>query len=130
MTHPKTLPSSVKIEPTITGKHSSAAGGDVIEKSGECMTTLEGQHGRVGCKWNVAEVTRPLHSVSQITGPADGDGKCDILFNNKRCVVVPPGVLEAVMKQIGEPIAEYQREGNLYLGSFTMSDFVRPVQES
>ena len=72
----------------------------------------------------------PLHSVSQITGPADGDGNMDVLFNNKRCVVVPPGVVEAVMKQLGEPIAEYERDGNLYLSTFTMSDFVRPGQNS
>jgi hypothetical protein len=65
-----------------------------------------------------------------MTGPADGEGTVDVLFNNKRCVVVPPGVLEAVMKQIGKPIAEYHRDGNLYLGNFTMSDFVRQGQNS
>ena len=97
----------------------------MIEKFGECTTNIEGEHGRVQCRWNVADVTRPLHSVSQITGPYDGDGQLDVLFNNKRCVVVPPGVLDAVMKQVGAPIAEYQRDGNLYLSDFTMSDFVR-----
>ena len=71
-----------------------------------------------------------VHSVRQIAGPADGDGNMDVLFNNKRCVVVPPGVVEAVMKQIGEPIAEYERDGNLYLSTFTMSDFIRPGQNS
>ena len=34
------------------------------------------------------------------------------------------------MKQIGAPIAEYQRDGSLYLGNFTMSDVVRPGQNS
>jgi hypothetical protein len=94
------------------------------------VTSLESRHGKVGCRWNLADVTRPLHSVSQIAGPADGEGHHDVLFNNKRCVVVPPGVLDAVMKQLGEPIAEYERDGNLYLSTFTMSDFVRPDQES
>ena len=97
---------------------------------GECVTNLEGRYGKVGCRWDVADVTRPLHSVSQITGPVDGDGNMDVLFNNKRCVVVPPGVVEAVMKQLGEPIAEYERDGNLYLSTFSMSDFVRPGQNS
>jgi hypothetical protein len=130
VTHPKTIPKGVKIEENISGKHFSGAGGEIIEKYGECVTSIEGTHGKVGCRWNIAEVTRPLHSVSQMTGPADGEGNVDVLFNNKRCVVVPPGVLEAVMKQIGKPIAEYHRDGNLYLGNFTMSDFVRQGQSS
>ena len=36
--------------------------------------------------------------------------------------MVPPGIVEAVLKQI-KPVAEYQREGNLYLAEFEMSDF-------
>jgi hypothetical protein len=128
VTHPKTLPSGVKVTPNTSGKHFSGAGGEVIEKFGECMTTLEGPHGQVGCRWNVADVTRPLHSVSQIAGPYDGTGNQDVLFNNKRCVVVAPGVVEAIMKQIS-PVAEYHRDGNLYLSDFTMSDFVRQGQD-
>ena len=130
VTHPKTFPSGVEVEPNITGKHFPGAGGEVIEKYGECVTSIGGTHGRVGCRWNDADVTRPLQSVRQMTGPADGDGNVDVLFNNKRCVVVLPGVLEAVMKQIGKPIAEYHRDGNLYLGNVTMSGFVRPGQNS
>ena len=93
------------------------------------MTNIESAHGQVGCKWHVADVTRPLHSVSQIAGPYDGDGNADVRFNNRRCVVVPPGVVEAMMQHIS-PIAEYHRDGNLYLSDFTMSDFVRPGQSS
>jgi hypothetical protein len=130
VTHPKTLPAGVKVAPNANNKHFSGAGGEVIEKFGECTTSIEGEHGRVQCRWNVADVTRPLHSVSQIAGPYEGDGQLDVLFNNKRCVVVPPGVVEAVMKQVGTPIAEYHRDGNLYLSDFTMSDFVRQGQNS
>ena len=101
----------------------------MIEKFGECMTTLEGQHGQVGCRWNVADVTRPLHCVSQIAGPYDGDGTQDVLFNNERCFVVPPGVVGRIMKEVS-PVAEYHREGKLYLSDFTMSDFVRQGQDS
>ena len=93
------------------------------------MTNIESAHGQVGCRWHVADVTRPLHSVSQIAGPYESEGNADVLFNNRRCVVVPPGVVEAMMKHI-DPIAEYHRDGNLYLSDFTMSDFVRPCQTS
>ena len=100
----------------------------MIEKFGECMATLEGPHGQGGCRWNVAAVIRPLHSVSQIAGPYGGGGNQDVFFDNKRCAVVAPGVVEAIMKQIS-PVAEYHRDGNLYLSDFTMSDFVLQGQD-
>ena len=115
--------------PNTAGNHFSGAGGEVIEKFGECMTTLEGQHGQVGCRWNVADVTRPLHSVSQIAGPYEDDGQLDVLFNNKRCVVVPPGVVEAAMKQCS-PVAAYHRDRNLYISDFTMSGSIQQGQDS
>jgi hypothetical protein len=83
---------------------------------------MHGAHGDVGCDWNVANVSRPLNSVSQVTGPADGDGKYDVLFSNKRCIVVPPGIVELLAKRL--PVtAEYPREGNLYIGDMELSTF-------
>ena len=127
VTHPSTLPSSVKITPNTTGKHFSGAGGEVIERYGSAeamLTTAEGRE--IIIDTNVAEVSRPLHAVSQVTGPADHPtGKQDVLFTNKRCVVVQPGVVEHILKYI-KPIAQYDRDGNLYLATMTVSDFVRP----
>ena len=125
--HPKYLPKDAKPEPNHTGNHFTGAGGDMIEKFGTCLTELEGEHGRVGCEWDLAEVSRALHSVSKVCGPEEGAGKQDVIFNNKRCVVVPPGVLDAVMKH-AQAIAEYKREGNLYLAEMTMSSFRRHGQ--
>ena len=100
----------------------------MIEKFGTCLTECEGEHGKVGCDWDLAEVGRPLHSVSKICGPEDMDvGKQDVLFNNKRCVVVPPGVLDAVMRHV-QAVVEYKREGNLYLAEMTMAPFRRQGQ--
>ena len=116
--------------PNRTGRNFVGAGGDTIKKHGTCMTLMKDEKGRrVGSKWNCADVTRALHSVSTVTGPQDGSGEHDVLFNNKRCVVVEPGVVDKVlaMMQI-EPITEYAREGNLYIGEFDVSDFVRPGQ--
>ena len=120
--HPSVMPSGVAITPHTGGKHFSGAGGETIERYGECTTLLSGKHGSIQNVWNLANVARPLHAVSQIAGPYEGNGNHDILFNNKKCVVVPPGIVEAVLKQI-KPVAEYQREGNLYLAEFEMSDF-------
>ena len=41
----------------------------------------------------------------------------------------PPGVLNALMDHV-DIIAEYHRDGNLYLSDFTMSDFVRQGQNA
>ena len=39
-----------------------------------------------------------------------------MLFTNKRCDVIPAGVVERIMKEYRiKPVLEYQREGNLYL---------------
>ena len=105
--------------PHAGGKHFFGSGGKTIERYGECTTLLSGKHGGVQCSWILANVVRPLHAVSQIAGPYEGDGNHDILFNNKSCVTMPPGIVDAVLKQI-KPVAEYQREGNLYLAEFEM----------
>ena len=125
--HPKALPSGVVITPNDSGKHFSGAGGEIIEKYGECVTNMTTKTGNdIGCGWNAADVARPLHAVSQVTGPADhATGKHDVLFNNKRCVVVEAGVVERLLLSI-KPIAEYTREGNLYLADMILSPFGRP----
>ena len=123
--HPKTLPSNIKITPNHSGQHFSGANGAEIEKFGWCTTKLSGKRGDVKCDWSLADVNRPLHSVTQIAGSIEGLGKNDVLFNNRRGVVVPPGVVDAIMQHI-DAIAEYPREGNLYVAEMTMSDFVRP----
>ena len=52
--------------------------------------------------------------------------KQDILFNAAKCVVVPPGIVDEILKRI-KPIAEYPREGNLYVAHMRMSSFTRPA---
>ncbi len=125
--NPKDLPSDAEPVPNTSGKHFVGAKGDTIEKYGTCDTICETDHGMVGCHWQLADVTRPLHSVSQVTGPKDGPGKQDVLFNNRRCVVVPPGVVDEILKKI-KPVMEYPREGNLYVADATLSAFHRQGQ--
>ncbi len=128
VTHPATVPHGTVIAPNTSGKHFVGAGGDTIIKHGKCTTMMTGAHGPVGCNWQVADVTRPLNSVSQITGSYDGPGEHDVLFNNKTCVVVPPGVVNAILEKI-KPIAEYPREASgLYVADVVMSSFTRQGQ--
>ena len=126
--HPRELPCDADPTPNSTGSHFVGANNSKIEKFGTCDTRLESDRGQVGCQWQLADVTRPLHSVSRVAGPKGGPGKQDVLFNNDLAVVVPPGVVNEILKRI-KPVAVYEREGNLYVGKFEMSAFGRQSQE-
>ena len=122
--HPRALPAGVDVKPNTSGKHFSGASGDTIERFGDCraqLTTAGG--GEIDCGWDLAEVSRPLHAVSKITGPI-GEPKHDVLFNNRTCIVVPSGIVEHILKYV-TPIAEYPREGNLYQAEMVMAPFGR-----
>ena len=62
--------------------------------------------------------------MSTVSGPHDGPGQQDVLFNNKTCDVVPPGVVERIMGEV-LAVAEYPREGNLYVAEMELSGFAR-----
>jgi len=127
--HPAELPDGVEIVPNETDTHFTGAGGGRIKRFGSCVTKLSSEHGDVGCGCQLADVTRPLHSVSTACGPQEHPtGKQDVLFNNNKCVVVPPGVVDEILKRI-RPVAQYDRTGNLYVGEMTMSPFRRQEQE-
>ncbi len=125
--HPKNLPHDAEPKPNDTGRHFVGANNTTIERYGTCETILETPLGAVGCNWDLADVTRPLHSVSTVTGPIEGPGKQDVLFNNRLCVVVPPGVVDKILETI-KPVMKYDREGNLYVAEMEMSTFRRQGQ--
>ena len=123
--HPKGLPRDCKPVPNTIGKHYSGAGGDSIGKYGTVDTLLVGEHGEVGCSWNVANVTRALHSIAQVTGPIEKPRQ-DVLFNAAKCVVVPEGIVEKILAHV-KPLLQYNRKGNLFVAKMKMSSFVRPA---
>ena len=89
---------------------------------------MSSKHGNVGCNWQMAAVSRALHSVGVVAGPKGGVGKQDILINNNKAYVVAPGIVAKLMEKL-TPVAEYDREGNLYVGEVTLSSFHRPGNE-
>ena len=91
---------------------------------------MSSPNGRVGCNWQMAEVSRALHSVGIVAGPKGGPSmaKQDILFNNDKCYVVAPGIVRKIMETINA-VAGYDREGNLYVGEVTLQSFHRQGQE-
>ena len=127
---PEGLPANIEIEENTTDSHFSGAGGERIRRWGACNTKLTGKHGEIGCRWQVADVTKALHSVSTVCGPVDHPtGLQDVLFNNKAGYVVPPGVVNEIMKRI-IPVAEYEREGGLYVADMVVSTFRRQGQDA
>jgi hypothetical protein len=123
---PDDLPEGCVVVPNTTGKHFRGANDSVIENFGDVETVLESDLGAIGCSWKAAAVSRPLHSVSKVAGPPGGikNSKQDVLFNNDICVVVPPGIVTEILKRV-TPVAQYAREGNLYVGDMVMSSFRR-----
>ena len=127
--HPDMLPDGVVPSGNPTGQVFHGANNSPIRRFGHAVTRMKNGSMDVGCGWQVAEVSRPLNSVAEVCGPIDHDlGHQDVLFNNKTCFVVPPGVVAAIMKYM-TPVAEYPREGNLYLAEVELSSFTRQAQD-
>ena len=121
---PEDLPRGATPAGNPEGKHFVGASGEHIERHGPCDTIIEGKHGKAACEWQVADVTRPLQSISRITGPEDGPGQHEVLFTNKAGYVIPAGHVEQILKKT-KPIVEYERSGGLYLADLTLSSFTR-----
>ena len=103
--------------------HFVGANNSKVEHVGTCRARLTVPNMEVGCDWTMANVSRALHSVAQVAGPkGEGDGKQDILFDNENCFVVPPGIVKRIMKVV-KAVAQYKREGNLYIAEMEVSMF-------
>jgi hypothetical protein len=120
---PDDVPSNATMARNTTGKNFVGPSGETILNHGSCDTMLIGQHGKVGCKWKVADVTRPFHSGTQVTGPIDKPRQ-DVLINAGAVYVVEPCVVAKMVKSL-KPVMEYKREGNLYLAEMAMTGFTR-----
>ena len=70
---PGDMPADAELVPNTEDKHFTGAGGSRIHRHGSCKTVCKDRSNgrRVGVNWQLAEVTRPLNSVSETTGPAD-----------------------------------------------------------
>ena len=117
-TNPESLPRSVSVVKHPPGtKDFVGAGGEGIKRHGKAALVLEQENGdMVGNVMQVAEVIRPLHSVSEI---ADTDK--DILFTRGECVVVPGGSLARYVKGL-KVYTKYLRRGGLYSARMKFRD--------
>ena len=126
--NPESLPGDCVPVPNPTDEHFINAQGGHIQRYGKCITKMTGKKGAVTCDWDVCDVARALHSVSTVCGQPEAP-KQDVLFNAGHCYVVPPGVVERIMKEVNA-VAEYERSGNLYIAEMTLSSFTRQGKSS
>lgn len=68
---PEDLPEGVEVTKSTSDKHFRGAGDGKIKRHGSCQTMMNGDNGKFCTDWQVAGVTRALHSVSKVTGPED-----------------------------------------------------------
>ena len=107
-------------------RHFVGANDAHIEAYGGCDTLMTTRESQIANRYQVADVARTLHSISRATGPIDGPGTYDVLFNNKLGVVVPAGLVNKVLQNL-KPIMQYDRRGGLYCAEVKLSSFLRPV---
>ena len=125
--HPSQLPAGC-VPTGANNDHFTGAGGEHIERFGEVDTVLTSSHGATTCAWDCADVSRALHSIAKVTGPEHGDGVHEVLFTNRRAVVVPAGFVDKILQRT-TPVLEYNRIGNLYLAEVKLSSFTRQGQK-
>ncbi len=114
--NPANVPGNAKLRIPASGRLRNfvAANGDPIKNHGEAKVILETAEGtNVGNIFQVADVCRPLHSVSKVC-----DAGHEWLFTATEAVVVPAGALSRFLKS-EQALAKYPREGGLYVATMT-----------
>ena len=109
---PKDIPKAVKVMKPENGRLRNfvAANGDRIKNYGKAHVSLIQEGGNVvDGSFNVADVTRPLHSTGKIC-----DESKEVLFTKGEATVVPAGALSQFLGAVRH-IAKYKRDGGLYL---------------
>ena len=99
----------------------NASGGD-MENYGEASVDMILENGNVvSSTFNVTDVTRPLHSASQVCDTASvkcPDGH-EVLITKGVATVVPDGALSKFLGSVRR-IAEYPRRGGLYVAKMKL----------
>ena len=128
---PKHIPGSTLVVTTADTRDFRSANNGVIKNHGEATIELEQDGGpTMSSTVQVADVSRPLHSVGKICdGPREGQEK-EMLFMKGEAVVVPAGTFSRLLASV-TPIVRYKRTGGLYVAKMraktkTATSFTRP----
>ncbi len=117
VTNPDSLPGTMEVRRSSRTRNFVAANNNPIKNHGEANTVLELESGaEVESLFQVADVSRPLHSVSTIC-----DNKKEMLFTAGCATVVPAGALSRFLTSV-KNIAQYPRKGGLYVAKMKAKD--------
>ena len=108
---PNDLPGPIHVQPPTDGKARNfiSASGDTIKNHGKADVSLINEDDiEVDSSFQVADVCRPLHSVSKVC-----DTDKEVLFTKHGGVVVPAGALSRFLGPV-KALAKYPRKGGLY----------------
>ena len=109
--HPTSLPGTIRLLNDGTLENFGSASGDSIKNHGKAAVKLRTKEGNVvGNVFEVADVCRPLHSVSRIC-----DTGHEMLFTENEGIVVPKGTFASMLAQVSNVVARYPREAGFYV---------------
>ncbi len=106
--HPEDLPAGCEVEKRATTRNFVGANGGVIENHGYAdtnMTAMDDKGPEIRCRWDCAEVTRPLISTGMTC-----DSGYEVLHTKDAAVVVPAGALSSMLGSINV-VQKYTRTG-------------------
>ncbi len=110
VTPAKSLPGSVVVRRSSKTRNFVAANNEPIVNHGEAVVLLQQEDGaEVLITTQVADVSRPLHSISKIC-----DEEHEMLFTKTGGTVVPAGALSRYLHLV-KNVAKYPRRGGLYV---------------
>ena len=125
---PEDLPEGMTPSGNPDGAEFRGANNSPIARYGHVDLLCRTKNGQHGSRVEISDVNRCLQSVSKTTGPEEHPtGLQDVLFNNRKCYVVQPGVVDAVMNHL-QAVCDFDRRGGLYITEMEISDFTRQGQ--
>jgi len=106
--HPEDLPAGCEVEKRSSTRNFVGANGGVIENHGYADTSMQAiddQGPEIRCRWDCAEVTRPLISTGVTC-----DSGYEVLHTKDAAMVVPAGALSSMLANINV-VQRYTRSG-------------------
>ncbi len=106
--HPEDLPAGCEVEKRSSTRNFVGANGGVIENHGYADTNMKPTDDKgpeIRCRWDCAEVTRPLISTGVTC-----DSGYEVLHTKDAAMVVPAGALSSMLANINV-VQKYTRSG-------------------
>jgi hypothetical protein len=115
VTRPDQVPKGVQVDGSNTRNFMAANGGSIKNYGKARVAMADKFQNQSECIYNVADVTRTLHSTGQIC-----DQDFEVLYTKKGCVVVPQETLSRFVNEAMVVAKSPRKNGGLYLAEFTV----------